>query len=84
MPLLNGPNDVFAPRGAGLLRLKTVLIVMLGICLGAFSALLLIHLFGVRLDRAPAWAGALLLVPVAIGVAAGLLLVRRSHKGKRP
>lgn len=84
MPLLNGPDDVFAPRGAGRRRLRLALVALLGICLGALSAPLLIHLFGVRLDRAPAWVGALLLlVPVAIGVAAMVLLVHRNWNGRR-
>lgn len=85
MPLLNGPDDVFAPRGAGRRRLRLALVALLGICLGAFSAPLLIHLFGVQLDRAPAWVGVLLLLlPVALGVAALVVLARRTRQRRRP
>lgn len=84
MPLINGPDDVFAPRGAGRRRLRLALVALLGICLGAFSAPLLIHLFGVQLDRAPAWAGVLLLLlPIALGAAALVLLARRARHGRR-
>jgi MFS family permease len=78
MPLLNGPDDVFAPRGTGRRRLKLALVALLGICLGAFSAPLLIYLLGIELDRAPAWVGVLLLmVPVIAGAAALIVLTRR-------
>jgi len=82
MSLLNGPDDVFAARSAARRRLKLALIALLGICLGAFSAPLLIHLFGVQLERAPAWVGVLLLlIPVVAGASALLLLARRRRAG---
>jgi hypothetical protein len=43
---------------------------------------LLIHLFGVQLERAPAWVGVLLLlIPVVAGASALLLLARRRRAG---
>jgi hypothetical protein len=71
MPIVGGPEDVFAARAARRRRPAAMLAPLLGAALGCALALLMLHLAAARL---PAWSW---LAPSVLLAAAGALLLWR-------